>query len=767
MLSVIMVIGVFTIPASANTISASTTKIVDRNCSILPFDYTPAYPENRYNNTRATGLPYYDPRSTNSITPVKDQGVVGSCGIFATYACLEATALKQTGIQRIYSEEAPRMIQSRRLMTKNNVTNNFGYYTNSTGGAWGFSTVAAYMSCINESIIPSNTISWVAPNYASDVPYTNAPHDGKDIHGSIVPLDDYWPENLDTAYANAYASGFEWIKKGDVKDAILEYGAVYTTHKSAIDPINIHDYDPDSYNEETGSFYSLATNTSHAVAIVGWNDHYSIYNFNSARLPKSRGAWLVKNSWGSNIGDDGYFWISYCDTSIFSANDAAVVNEVSKVSKNERMLAYDNSATRQIDNYDLPSNSDNIYIANVYDVSELTDVYGSINKVMFYARNIGDTYDVYIVPVGNDGAIPSVSDASYVPLANGTVEYEGACTVELTTPFELSTNVEKYAIVIGFETENTEVELVREVSLGNIIPDLYEGESFVNYNGTWIDVINRPIYEEPHRRPGNFSIRPTLVRRIPITQNSGLSAYKIYNQEEASVTVIPNGNELYSIKKGNLLLRENTTFTRNDNTITFSELFLSRLSATAPTDITFIFTDGANQTLKIYPKGLSEVTVSGKVAQGQTLTANVTCNDGTVPSSSQVTYCWQSSTDGTVWSNIANANSATYTLTSNDRLKYIRCTVTASDTNGTICPDTLASSPTATKVVLFGDVDMDGMIGVSDCSVIQRYNAQIIELTAEQMIAADVNGDGYANALDISDIQRYIAGHITSFPVED
>jgi hypothetical protein len=42
--------------------------------------------------------------------------------------------------------------------------------------------------------------------------------------------------------------------------------------------------------------------TNHAIVLVGWDE--------------SRGAWLLRNSWGNDWGEDGYMWIGYGSNSV-------------------------------------------------------------------------------------------------------------------------------------------------------------------------------------------------------------------------------------------------------------------------------------------------------------------------------------------------------------------------------------------------------------------------------------------------------------------
>lgn len=57
-----------------------------------------------------------------------------------------------------------------------------------------------------------------------------------------------------------------------------------------------------------------------------------------------------------------------------------------------------------------------------------------------------------------------------------------------------------------------------------------------------------------------------------------------------------------------------------------------------------------------------------------------------------------------------------------------------------------------------GDVDMNGIVNVSDATLIQYYASSIKDLSDYQLSLADVNGDGVVNVLDATQIQRIIVG---------
>ena len=75
--------------------------------------------------------------------------------------------------------------------------------------------------------------------------------------------------------------------------------------------INTGVYWNKSYMSNKFAYYNPSTSGGgHAVTIIGWDDNYSRENFGFIK-PKNKGAWLVQNSWGTDWGNDGCFWMSY------------------------------------------------------------------------------------------------------------------------------------------------------------------------------------------------------------------------------------------------------------------------------------------------------------------------------------------------------------------------------------------------------------------------------------------------------------------------
>ena len=96
--------------------------------------------------------------------------------------------------------------------------------------------------------------------------------------------------------------------------------------------------------------------SNHAVTVIGWDDDYSKGNF--INEPLNNGAWLVKNSWGTYWGNQGYMWISYEDINL--KNGVATVYDAEAVNNYDKNYFYDGT---NIQTSWYVSNASNVFTA--------------------------------------------------------------------------------------------------------------------------------------------------------------------------------------------------------------------------------------------------------------------------------------------------------------------------------------------------------------------------------------------------------------------
>lgn len=73
--------------------------------------------------------------------------------------------------------------------------------------------------------------------------------------------------------------------------------------------------------------------------------------------------------------------------------------------------------------------------------------------------------------------------------------------------------------------------------------------------------------------------------------------------------------------------------------------------------------------------------------------------------------------------------------------------------------------PSEEPDILYGDVNLDGVVNSIDATMISRYAVQVLNFDEQQLLNGDVNGDGLVNSIDSTIVTRYVLGTITSLPV--
>jgi len=234
----------------------------------------------------------FDLKDSGWVTPVRDQGPVGACWSFSTMGAIESSWLKLG-----YGDQTLNL-------SEQNMATCHGFQAGINDGGSDY-IAAAYLSRLS------------GPNTETSDPYTPIITATCKKTGLIKPA--YSPQTI-------------WLPKdiNIIKKAIMDYGAVTAS-------IYVGVY-TQYYNTINKTFlYKGTAPVDHGVLVVGWNDNLVVTG--KLYKPANKGAWIVKNSWGTSFGDKGYFYVSYEDSKFLSS--CSYYPERVEKSEIDTMIMYD------------------------------------------------------------------------------------------------------------------------------------------------------------------------------------------------------------------------------------------------------------------------------------------------------------------------------------------------------------------------------------------------------------------------------------------
>lgn len=331
------------------------------------------------------------------LTVIKDQGSCGACWAFATYGALESNIKIEENLTVDFSE--------------NHLKHNHGLELGPCSGG-NMDIASAYLSRangpVNESDDPYDANSTEANNSAVAVRYIE----------NIVKL----PVRANTS-DNAY-----------LKEALTAHGALY---------VDIHIYGmAEATADNNYSVYNSDNTISsdHAVLLVGWDDNYQAQG--------QTGAFILKNSWGTDWGENGYFYVPYTDTTL-AFGEVAYFNDTPDTEVTKFDIVHDtapNGAVTGIGYSEKDENNNSfnipIYGLSVYTIEENQ----TIKSVGIH--NKGDDTNISVTFFKNVSFDDNLSIS--IPTDTETFNHitKGWNTLQLQTPIELNSSLGQFAVQI-------------------------------------------------------------------------------------------------------------------------------------------------------------------------------------------------------------------------------------------------------------------------------------------------------------------------------
>ena len=424
---------------------------VDENGNSIDLDSSPG---SRLFSKKAVNVPSsYDLRMENGVTPIKDQGVTGSCWAFAAIKSLESNQIvkkQQTAESIDLSESHLSWYTYHPSFIADDLLYGEGIQTSGAGNT------SAYIDGGNSVLAAFTLARWSGAVKEESAPFT------ADNHTELNAMANGMVKKGDSLhYQNDYkltdAICYDNASPEQIKSAIMENGAMSVAfyYEPKFDQQSL---DKDiAYYQEKYTGKSAIEQANHCVAIIGWDDNYPRENFGSYK-PSSNGAWLIANSYGDDFGKEGYFWMSYEEPSL-----TEYYSFISTTSD-----TYDNNY--QYDGFGWGDavalkENDKTRAANIFKAN--AGFQQTLKAVGMYTVSDNQPYTIKIYRNVKAGKPTSGTLAATI---SGTQEFEGYHTVEVPQPVSLDAG-ERFSVVITYESTNDD---------NGFVP--LEGESYHDFS---------------------------------------------------------------------------------------------------------------------------------------------------------------------------------------------------------------------------------------------------------------------------------------------